>query len=154
MIKSLCFTILACSLTSPSQAIIKNLSTVTPPAISVFGTPTSRTLSLATAYQATSSSLPAIVTVNLNSTAGLTIGGGTTNTADVVIGATSAVASGTGTIIGRYANTLTGTLIVGLAVNTTSGASVTFALPAGWFFAIRQTAGTISITSAFDQSMN
>ena len=79
--------------------------------------------------------------------------GGTTNTADVVIGSTNAVASGTGTAICRYANTNTGALTVGLALSTTAGSTCTFALPTGWFFAVRQTSGTISVTSAFDQSV-
>lgn len=142
-------------LISDASAVIKSLGGLPPiPQMDVsVGSPNTRSLSLATAYQATNTAVASVVTVNLSSTAALTLGGGTTNTADVVIGSTNAVAGGTGTIIGRYANTLTGTLIVGLAVNTNANSTVTFVLPAGWFFAIRQTAGTVSITSAFDQSI-
>lgn len=117
------------------------------------GSPTSRSLSLATAYQATTTSKPAVVTVNLNSTAGLTLTTGATNTAQIVIGSTNAVASGTGTVIGNYSNSLTGTLVVGLAINTASASPITFVLPANWYFAVRQTSGTVSITSAFDQQI-
>lgn len=119
--------------------------------VNAFGSPSSRSLSLATAYQATTTAKPAVVTVNLSSTASLSLTGGTSNTADVVIGSTNAVASGTGTLICRYANTNTGALTVGLALSTTAASTCTFALPAGWYFAVRQTAGTITITSAFDQ---
>lgn len=124
-----------------------------PSGVNAFGSPTSRSISLATAFQATTPTKPAIVTVNLSSSAGLSLAVGTTNTADIVIGATSAVAAGTGTVVGKYANSLTGTLVIGLAINTASAAPVVFALPIGWFFAIRQTAGTVSITSAFDQAV-
>lgn len=136
---------------SPAYAIIKSIAgpTATPFAI---GAPTSRSLSLATAYQATDPSMGSVVTVNLSSTAGLTLAGGTSNTADIVIGPTSSVAGGTGNVVGKYANSLTGSLVVGLAVNTTSASPITFTLPAGWYFAVRQTAGSITITSAFDQS--
>lgn len=117
------------------------------------GPPISRSLALATAFQASDPTKPALVTINLTSVANLTLTAGTTNTADLVIGATAAVASGVGTVIGKYRNSLTGTLIVGLGINTDSGVTVLLPLPVGWFFAIRQTAGTVAITSAFDQSL-
>ena len=117
------------------------------------GSPNTRTLSLATAYQASNNAKPAIVTINLNSTASLSLTAGTTNTANIVIGSTSAVASGTGTVVATYANSLTGTLVVGLAINTQSAYTASFALPSGWYFALIQTGGTVSITSAFDQQV-
>src|SRR6201996_9412787 len=110
--------------------------------VNAFSTPNARTLSLATAYQATNTAKPAIVTMNLSSTAGLSLAVGATNTANVVIGATNAVASGTGTVVATYNNSLTGLLVVGLAINTASAAPVVIALPTGWFFAIIQTGGT------------
>lgn len=121
--------------------------------VNAIGSPNVRTLSLATAYRATDITKPAIVTINLSSTAGLTISGGTTNTADIVIGSTNAVATGTGTALGKYSNTLTGTLVIGLAVNSVGQTPITIPLPAGWYFAIRQTSGTVSITTAFDQAV-
>jgi hypothetical protein len=117
------------------------------------GAPAARTLSLATAYQAANPAKPALVTVNLTSNANISLSGGTTNTADVVIGATNAVASGTGTTIGKYTNSNTGALTVGLNISTVAANPTTFVLPAGWYFAVRQTAGTVSITSAFDQAV-
>lgn len=117
------------------------------------GSPTTRTLAFSTAYQATTSSKPAAVTMNLSSTAGLTLTSGTTNTAIVVIGSTSSVASGTGTTIATYSNSLTGTLVVGLAINTNSVQTVTFLLPAGWYFAVLQQTGTVTVNSVFDQSL-
>lgn len=121
-----------------------------PPPISA---PNSRSLSLATAFQATDNTRAAIVTLNLTSNAALTISGGTTNTANIVIGATNAVNVGTGTVIGTYSNALTGTLVIGVAINSIATNPLTFALPKGWFFAILQTSGTVGISSAFDQAV-
>lgn len=118
------------------------------------GSPNARTLSLATAYQATDNTKSAIVTVNITSTANFSLTGGTTNSADIVIGATTAVASGTGTVIGKYSNSVTGTIAVGLNMNSAAASPISFILPAGWYFAIRQTAGTVTITSAFDQAIS
>lgn len=118
-----------------------------------FGGPTSRTLSLATAYQATDSTKPSFVTINLTSTANFSLIGGTTNSADIVIGSTNAVASGTGTVFGKYANSITGTIAIGLNMNSQSAQTYTIPLPVGWYFAVRQTSGTVTITSAFDQSV-
>lgn len=117
------------------------------------GTPNTRSLSLATAFQATDNTKPAMVTLNLTSSATLSLSGGTTNSANVVIGSTSAVASGTGTVIGSYSNTNTGALTVGLNLNTVSALPIAFCLPIGWFFAIIQTSGTVTISSAFDQAV-
>lgn len=122
----------------------------TPPTV---GSPTSRSLSLSTAFQSTDTAKASVVNVNLTSTAALTLTSGQTHTADIVIGPTNAVAGGTGTVVGRYSNSLTGTLVVGLAINTNSIAPVSFVLPAGWFAAIRQTAGTVTIVSAYDQAI-
>lgn len=118
------------------------------------GLPTTRTLSLATAYQATTSTKAALVTVNLSSTASLSLTTGTTNSANVYIGSTNAVATGSGTAVGTYTNSLTGTLVVGLNINTNSVQTISFALPANWFFAIVQNSGSVSINSAFDQSIS
>ncbi len=119
-----------------------------------FGIPGSRSLSFATAYQANIPERPAVININLTSTASLTLGGGTTNTADVIIGPTTSVASGTGTVIGTYRNTMTGVVIVGVGVNTESASQIQFLLPMGWYFAIRQTAGTVTIISTFDQAVS
>jgi len=117
------------------------------------GVPVSRTLSLSTAYQATTSAKPALVTVNLSSNAALSLSGGTTNTAEIVVGPTNAVAGGTGTAVGRFNNSLTGALVVGLAVNNTAMSPCSFFLPVGYYFSVRVTAGSATITSAFDQAL-
>jgi hypothetical protein len=117
------------------------------------GSPTSRSLSLATAYQASNTAKAAMVVVTLNSSAAITLTTGQTHTAIVVIGSTNAVASGTGTTVATYSNSLSGTLTVGLALTSGSSMPVTFALPAGWYFAVLQQTGTVSILSAFDQAV-
>lgn len=118
------------------------------------GAPTSRSLSLGTAYQAIDNTKPSEITITLTSTAALTLGGGSTFEADLIIGSTSAVASGTGTVVGKYKNSLTGTLVVGLAINNAQTTMHKLSLPAGWYFAIRQITGTgISVVSAYDQAI-
>lgn len=117
------------------------------------GSPNSRTLSLSTAYQATSTAKAATVNINLTSTATLSLSGGTTNSATVYIGSTTGVASGTGTPICSYSNSNTGSLTIGLNLSTISAVPCQFSLPSGWYFAVLQTSGTVTITSAFDQSV-
>lgn len=121
----------------------------TPPV--ALGPPVTRSVSLATAYQATTPDKPGVVTINLTSTANFSLTGGTTNSADILIGATAGVAGGTGTIVGKYSNSVTGTIAVGLNMNSAAAQAFTLALPAGWFFAVRQTSGTVVVTSAYDQ---
>lgn len=118
------------------------------------GSPTSRTMAFATAYQATTTTHPAFVTINLTSTASLTISGGVTNTATVYMGSTSGVASGTGTAICSYSNSNTGTLVVGVSISTISTTPCSFALPAGGYFAVVLNSGSVSVTSAFDESLS
>lgn len=119
----------------------------------IIGPPSSVALTLATAFQATDPTKAAVISINLNSVASITLGGGTVNTADVLIGATSAVAAGTGSIVGKYRNTLSGAVIVGVGINSDCISQIQCVLPIGWFYAVRQTAGTIVIVSAFDQSI-
>lgn len=116
--------------------------------------PASRTLSLGTAYQANTNTKPAAITITLTSSASLTLGGGSTFAADLVVGPTNAVAGGTGFIVATYLNSLTGTLVIGVAINNGQTVSYSLAIPTGWWFAVRQTLGTgISIASAYDQSL-
>lgn len=122
-------------------------------AVPPVGSPTSRALSLATAYQATTTTKAASVNINITSTASISLSGGSTNSATVYIGSTNAVASGTGTPICSYSNSNTGTLTVGLNLSTISAVPCHFDLPIGWFFAILQSSGTVTITSAYDQSI-
>lgn len=115
------------------------------------GAPNSRSLSLATAYQATDPTKAALVTITISSTASLSLSGGETQTAAIVIGPTAAVAGGTGTTIAGVRNSLTGTVVVGVSLTSGQNVPATIALPAGWYFAVRQASGTITIASAYDQ---
>lgn len=122
-------------------------------AVMDFGPPVGRSLSLATAFQASDPTKMAEVTINITSTANFSLAGGTTNSADIVIGPTAAVAGGTGNVISNYSNSVTGTIAVGLNMNSVMSVSYAIRLPKGWFFAVRQTSGNITIASAFDQAV-
>lgn len=120
--------------------------------INAIGYPTARTLSLATAYQATDPSRPAIVTINVTSAATLSLSGGTTITGEVRVGTTNGVASGSGAAVASYTNSSTGTLTIGINTQTVSTVPLVISLPIGGYFALRQTAGSgLTIVSAFDQ---
>lgn len=122
--------------------------------INAFGLPTTRTLALATAYQATTTARPAQVTVTLQATSSISLSGASNNEGEIVIGTANTVATGTGTKIATYKNNLGGGLVVGLNLTSTQANTYSFSLPAGGFFAIRQTSGTgLTITSAFDQAV-
>lgn len=115
---------------------------------SAYGQPTARTFALGTAYQCTDNTRPCILTVTLASTAALSLTAGATNQADLVLGTSSGIASSGGTRIAQYSNSLTGTLVIGLAINTNSNVTYTLNMPAAGFMAIRQTSGTVSIVNS------
>ena len=117
------------------------------------GSPNSRSISLATAYQCTDPTKPCIVTINIQSTAAISLSGGQTNTGNALIGTTTGVATGTGTILCVHGNSNTGTLTIGLNLSTIATTQCTLPVPIGQYFAVRQISGTITILSAFDQSM-
>lgn len=48
---------------------------------------------------------------------------------------------------------MTFSIAIGLNQNSVQTTSYTINLPVGWFIAVRQTSGTVSISSAFDQSV-
>lgn len=125
------------------------------PAAMTVGNPNARTVALATAYQCTDTNKPCVVIINLNSTASLTLGGGTTVVGEVRLGSTNGVATGSGVAVGAYKNSLTGTLVVGLAINSDSYNTITIMVPTGQYFAVRQTTGTgLVVVSAYDQSVS
>ena len=123
------------------------------------GTPNARTLSLGTAYQATDPTKPALVTINLTSTASISLVNQTqasqkagvwaaANATDVLAG------TGTATQLGNYENTQGGTLVVTLVLTQVVPQQAQLMLPVGWYFAVKQTVGTsLVISSAFDQSV-
>lgn len=117
------------------------------------GTPVPRSLSYATAYQASDNTKPAMVTAMIQTSYTISVAGSQEDVVDLVIGSTNAVASGTGTVVASFRASLTGiALTVGMAQISRNQLSAL--LPAGWFFALRRTTGTnATITSAFDQPL-
>lgn len=122
------------------------------PGMSV-GTPNSRSVSVGTAIQATDPTKGADAEITITSTATFSLAGGTTNSAVVVIGPTSAVGTSGGTVIGNYSNSITGTIAVGLNMNSVQTTTYHAELPVGWYVAVRQTSGTVTISSATDQTV-
>lgn len=120
--------------------------------VNSFSLPTLRTpINKATPYQALNPLKPAIITITLNATSNATLSIATNNSANIIIGATTAVATGTGSIVGKYNNTLS----VGVLISTGIANTYTVALPIGWYFAILNSNGTtgVSIDSVFDQTV-
>lgn len=123
------------------------------PRKAMVGQPATRSLSLATAYQATDPTRPAVISITLTSTATLNIGGGQTHSAEVAIGSTNGVATSGGSVMGAYSNALTGTVVIGVGINSVQTITYAVMLPANWFFAVRQTAGSVTIARAFEQEI-
>lgn len=118
------------------------------------GSPTSRSVSLATAYQCTNNARPCSITITLQAQSSVSLSGASNNEGAVTIGSTSGVATGTGTNIATYKNNLGGTLVIGLNLNSQQANTYSVLLPAGWYFAVRQTAGSgLQVVSAFDQAL-
>jgi hypothetical protein len=119
-------------------------------AANIFGAPVTRTLSLATAYQATTPAKPALLTIIMDLAAGISIGT-VSNTVELIIGSTNAVAGGTGTLADSWRNDLTVTLI---SITINSRQTLRCNLPANWYFAVRRTVGTgMTVAAAFDQAV-
>lgn len=119
--------------------------------VNAFGAPVARSLSFATAYQASTPAKPALVTVIVDLTTTVAVGTPQANTAELIVGSTTGVASGTGTLADTYRNDLTVTLI---SLGFTGRQKLQASVPAGYYFAIRRTVGTgITIVSAFDQTV-
>lgn len=119
--------------------------------MNAWGSPVTRTVALATAYQASTPAKPAVVTIIVESIVTVGIGTPSTNTLELIMGATNAVSGGTGTLADTYRLDLSVTLI---SLGLTGRQKLTCNLPAGWYFAVRRTVGTgASIVSAFDQTV-
>lgn len=120
-----------------------------------FGYPSARAdvTALATAYQASDPSKPAWITLNITSTASMTLGGGTNESGEVRVGSANTVAGGSsGAAVGGHRNSFTGTVVVGINMGNVLTAAVPFFLPAGGYFAVRRLTGsTMVIASAFEQ---
>ena len=106
-----------------------------------------RTLALSTAYQATNTAKPAIVTVSPSCSASLTLAGGTTCTLQARIGAAPLTCS-TGAVVATWTNGNTGALTVGLSLNQTVGSPYGINVPTGASFILCPTSGTFTVTAA------
>lgn len=116
-----------------------------------FGTPNSRSISLATAYQCTDTAKACVVTITVACPLTVSILAGATCAGEMRLGSTNAVASGSGTLIAAVQRNASG--VVGLATNDYETKSL--AVPVGWYFAVLQPSGTgLTIISTFDQSAN
>lgn len=98
-----------------------------------------------------------MVTINLQSSATNTLLSATESSqkGDVYVASTAlGVTAATGSRVGVHENTQGGVLVVGLTITQIQGQTVTFALPAGWYFGVRRTTGTtMTIVNAFDQAV-
>lgn len=112
-------------------------------------------ISIGVPAQALNVDKPAMITLNLASTATLSLLGGINNIGEVRIGpAAAGLATGaSGTVVANYRNGLTGSVVLGISMQNDAQGAVSVALPAGWFLCVRQMGGTITIVSAFDQQV-
>lgn len=132
-----------------------SLATFPAGAVFAVGAPNTRSMSLATAYQCTDNTKPCLFTITLQAQSSISLSGAVNNEGQVLIGSTNAVASGTGTPVGRYANNLGGTLVIGLNLTSAQANSYSIVVPAGWYIASRQTAGSgLTVVAAYDQAMS
>lgn len=129
-----------------------SIGPVGPAGPSAFGSPSTRTVALATAYQCATPAKPCLITLTLQAQSSISLTGASNNEGAITLGATTGVATGTGTNIVSYKNNLGGGLVVGLNITSIQANSYVIPVPAGWYFAVRQTAGTgLQVVSAFDQ---
>lgn len=111
--------------------------------------PTSRSLSLATAYQCTNTNKPCVLTLSVACPLTLSVLSTQTCAGEVRLGSANTVASGGGTNIAPIQRQAGG--ILGLSTNDYE--TKTINVPTGWYFAVRSTTGSPSVVSAFDQEM-
>lgn len=116
-----------------------------------FGTPTNRTLSVSTSYQALSPTKASVITVSPQCTAALSLTGGATCTMQARINTSTATCSN-GVVVAQWTNGNTGTLTIGLALNQVMGAPASLQLPIGSYFILCPTSGTFTINNITDQS--
>lgn len=123
-------------------------------ALLTVGAPSTRTFSLATAYQCTVTTRPCILVISLQSTSSISLSGTSNNEGFITYGATSAVTSGTGVNVGPYKSNLGGGLVVGLSITNQQTNTYTVIMPIGYYIAVRQTVGTgLQVLSAVEQPL-
>lgn len=124
-------------------------TTMLPTAI---GAPVTRSLSLATAYQASTPTKPALLKVEITCVTTVGVGSPQTNTIELRIGPNNTVASGGGTRADVFRSDLSVTLI---SLGWTSQGVLRAEIPAGYYFSINRTVGSgTSIVTAYDQALD
>lgn len=121
----------------------------------VVSSPTSRSLSKATAYQCTDNTKPCTITITLEATTSVSLLSSTQNNEGVLtIGSTSGVTSGTGVDLFTYKNNQSLTVSITVGYSSTQANTYVVNVPIGYYFAIRQTVGTgLTITSTREQTI-
>lgn len=123
-----------------------------------FSDPAGMAMSLGVAYQATDPSKPAVVMINLSSLSqnSLLDASQAAQRGEVLVSATAAgVTGGTGAKVALHENTQGGVLVIGLTITQRLAQCVSFLLPVGGFFGVRQTAGSnLTVASAFNQAVS
>lgn len=132
-----------------SSGLAQILNKPTIPTVTQFnyGAPNARTLSIATAYQATDPSKAAVVTVSPQCTNATTVIAASACTLTARVG-TSGLTCSTGTVVATWTSTYT----LGLLLTNASGSPIDIKLPIGGYFVLCATSGTFTINSAVDQS--
>lgn len=123
------------------------------PVASYIAAPILRTFAHGTAYRAQEPANSAMITVNLESIATVNNGGASDHHAEIYIGNDNTVGTAGGMMMGRYRNRLAGTSPGSISMTHRTAHSYLVALPKGWYMAIRQLAGTVTIVSVYDQAM-
>lgn len=124
-----------------------------PAGVNAFSYPNARTFTLGTAYQATDTTRPAVVGVEVTCTATVALGSAQSNTVELRIGSTNSVATGGGTRVDSSGTSLSVSIVV--SVGWTGVQTLKGNLPVGGWFAARQVAGSgCSITAnSYDQAV-
>ena len=115
--------------------------------------PVSLTVAFGTAYRPTDTTKPYRVSVMIDANYAIAVAGTVGDTCELWISATNTVGTTGGTKADTWRGSLTGTLtLVGVGVGMRG--SVEALIPAGWYFAVRRTAGTTAtIPEAYTQLM-
>lgn len=127
-------------------------SLVGPAGTAAVGAPISRTVALATAYQATDPAKPAMVTVEVEVSTTITLAGPGANTIELVIGQAPTIATTGGTRADVFRSDVSVSILI--SVGLLNRATLRTMLPAGWYFAVRRPSGSAStIVGAFEQAL-
>lgn len=115
------------------------------------GDPTTRTLSVSTAYQANDPPKAALITLSPTCPATLNLTTGQTCTLTARVSSTTPTCS-TGTAFMTWTNGNTGALTIGLGLTQTVGSPGTIPLGVGRYFILCATSGTFTLGNIMDQT--